>query len=377
MTEPHHTLEQQKRVTELWMRSLENQLRQQSVDDASIIQKFNEMAEAFCLQGKNLQAEALWVRSLDVAQRCYEDNKLVIGFTLKRLVAFYRSQQRYSETEPLLKQSLQIWQHLFGNEHPLVATNLNDLAAVYHRQGRYSEAENFYLQAIPLLLNKLKNEHPDTQNALQNFRHLLKQAVQENRVAELSNHPFTQSALEKELLDFQERQPNERRTLVVTEQDIEDLRKLTLSQGKNTGNALFWVQLVEKNLRQQGADHLSVAKELNNEAKVCRSQGKNLEAEALWQRSLEIYQQHLNNADPYLGVILNNLASFYLSQKRYSEAESLFLEAISILIKTLGNDHSTTVSVWENFAVLLGLVQHENRVAELSNHPITQALLPH
>ncbi|MHC5931888.1 tetratricopeptide repeat protein, partial [Nostoc sp.] len=123
--------------------------------------------------------------------------------------------------------------------------------------------------------------------------------------------------------------------------------------------------------------HLSLAKELDNEAKVCRSQDNNLEAEALWQRSLEIYQQHLNNADPYLGVILNNLASFYLSQKRYSEAESLFLEAISILIKTLGNDHSTTVSVWENFAVMLGLVQHENRVSELSNHPITQALLPH
>ncbi len=73
-----------------------------------------------------------------------------------------------------------------------------------------------------------------------------------------------------------------------------------------------------------------------------------------------------------MAIAFNNLASFYRWQRRYGEAELLFLQAIPILSNTLGDNHSTTEIVWQNFTFLLLQVVQENRIAELSYHPITR-----
>ncbi len=76
-----------------------------------------------------------------------------------------------------------------------------------------------------------------------------------------------------------------------------------------------------------------------------------------------------------MAIAFNNLASFYRSQGRYGEAELLFLQAIPILSNTLADNHSTTEIVWQNFTFLLLQVVQENRIAELSHHPITRGVL--
>ncbi len=76
-----------------------------------------------------------------------------------------------------------------------------------------------------------------------------------------------------------------------------------------------------------------------------------------------------------MAIAFNNLASFYRSQGRYGEAELLFIQAIPILSNTLKDNHSTTEIVWQNFTFLLLQVVQENRIAELSHHPITRGVL--
>ncbi|MBE9137730.1 tetratricopeptide repeat protein [Nodosilinea sp. LEGE 07088] len=184
----------EKRSADLWVKSLETQLRQQGADDLGVLDKFNQLGETCCSEGKNAEAEAIWLRALELLQQIHGENNLASGLLLRRLAKFYRSQQQYSDAESVIQRSLHIFQQLFDNSHPLIGVSFNDLAGLYFRQGRYREAEALYLQAIPIL-KAIGDQHPDTQNALQNFQHLLQQAQTENRLAELSDHQLTQATL--------------------------------------------------------------------------------------------------------------------------------------------------------------------------------------
>lgn len=189
-----NALEEEKQKLSLWVQSLETQLRQQGADDSGVLDKFNELAETCCSEGEKAGAEAVWRRMLELLQQIHGERNLASGLLLRRLAAFYRSQERYSEAESVIQRSLSMFQHLFGHNHPLIGVSFNDLAGLYFRLGRYREAETFYLQAIPIL-KAAGEEHPDTQNTLQNFQQLLRQAQQENRLSELSEHPLTQAGI--------------------------------------------------------------------------------------------------------------------------------------------------------------------------------------
>ncbi|MDG2616875.1 hypothetical protein P7L53_11545 [Thermoleptolyngbya sichuanensis XZ-Cy5] len=60
---------------------------------------------------------------------------------------------------------------------------------------------------------------------------------------------------------------------------------------------------------------------------------------------------------------------------RYSEAEPLYVRALAILLKQLGQEHPNTQTVIDNFATFLGKVLEAGRAEQLSDHPLTQALM--
>jgi hypothetical protein len=65
----------------------------------------------------------------------------------------------------------------------------------------------------------------------------------------------------------------------------------------------------------------------------------------------------------------------YQFQGRYGEAEPLYVQALEILVNTLPENHPYIQSGLSNF---MGLVQQAvaaGRVGELSDHPLTQAVL--
>jgi tetratricopeptide (TPR) repeat protein len=99
------------------------------------------------------------------------------------------------------------------------------------------------------------------------------------------------------------------------------------------------------------------------------------EAEPLYLQALEIRQVQLGHDHPDTATSLNNLAALYESQGRYGEAEPLYLQAIAILLEKLGEDHPNTQTGLSNFVSLLRQAVEAGRAAELSDHPMTQAVL--
>jgi tetratricopeptide (TPR) repeat protein len=124
-----------------------------------------------------------------------------------------------------------------------------------------------------------------------------------------------------------------------------------------------------------GANHPDVAQNLNNLALLYRLQGRYSEAEPLYGRSLSIKEQQLGADHPAVANSLNNLAKLYESQGRYSEAEPLYLRTLAILMNVLGENHPNTQTVWGNFCHLVQQAVEAGQAGELSDHPITQAVL--
>ena len=57
---------------------------------------------------------------------------------------------RYAEAEPLFRRSLEIAEKQLGRDHPHVATSLNNLASLYDHMGRYAEAEPLFRRGLEI-----------------------------------------------------------------------------------------------------------------------------------------------------------------------------------------------------------------------------------
>jgi hypothetical protein len=65
----------------------------------------------------------------------------------------------------------------------------------------------------------------------------------------------------------------------------------------------------------------------------------------------------------------------YEFQGRYAEAEPLYLKALAIWMPVLGETHPHTQTAQGNFCYLVQQAIAPGRAGELSNHPLTQAVL--
>jgi tetratricopeptide (TPR) repeat protein len=92
--------------------------------------------------------------------------------------------------------ALQLRKDLLGDRHPDVALSLNNLAYLYKSQGRYDAAEPLYIDAVELFADLLGENHPNTQIVRKNFEIFLQQVIDQNRTADLSTHPLTQTLLQ-------------------------------------------------------------------------------------------------------------------------------------------------------------------------------------
>ena len=162
-----------------------------------------------------------------------------------------------------------------------------------------------------------------------------------------------------------------------TATSLNNLAGLYESQGRYSEAEPLYERSLEIHESQLGADHPDTASSLNNLAALYKSQGRYSEAEPLYERSLEIKEKQLGADHPDTAYSLNNLASLYYALERYGDAEPMYCRCIEIFQAALGNDHPNTQIVFENFIVFIQTVIEKQRTAQLSDHPLTQALLKH
>ncbi|NJL22919.1 MAG: tetratricopeptide repeat protein, partial [Leptolyngbyaceae cyanobacterium SM1_3_5] len=78
---------------------------------------------------------------------------------------------------------------------------------------------------------------------------------------------------------------------------------------------------------------------------------------------------------PDVAASLNNLANLYYSQGRYGDAEPLYARSLTILESQLGANHPNTQTCKQNFLSLLNQAIAAGQTTQLSDHPLTQAVL--
>ena len=111
-----------------------------------------------------------------------------LATSLNNLAELYRLQGKFVDAEPLYKRSLAIREKALGPEHPRVAGSLNNLAGLYYQQGKYNEAEPLYKRSLAIWEKALGSEHPHVATSLENYAMLLRKTNREVEAARMEAH---------------------------------------------------------------------------------------------------------------------------------------------------------------------------------------------
>ncbi|CAN0038028.1 unnamed protein product [Ectocarpus sp. 12 AP-2014] len=82
-------------------------------------------------------------------------------------------QGKDKEAEPLYIRSLAIYEKVYGPDHPVVATCLNNRAVLAEQQGKFTDAEPLYGRSLAIREKILGADHPDVATSLNNWAGLL------------------------------------------------------------------------------------------------------------------------------------------------------------------------------------------------------------
>jgi len=122
-------------------------------------------------RARYVEAEPLFLQSLQVWEQCLGLEHPLIAYPLNGLANLYCEQGRYVEAEPLYLRALRIREQHLGLEHPNVASLLSNLALLYGDQDRYAEAESLYLRVLQVWEQHMGPEHPNSTVSIRGFLH--------------------------------------------------------------------------------------------------------------------------------------------------------------------------------------------------------------
>jgi tetratricopeptide (TPR) repeat protein len=320
-------------VAEVWIADI--------IDEDNIIKPSTHLAFFYNNLIDYPQAEFWYQKALTTAQELLPAQHSAIATTVNNLAQLYYSQGKYSEAEPLYQEALAIGRASLPPKHPNLAITFNNLAGLYESQGKHNEAEPLYLEALTIDRASLPPNHPQLANHLNNLAELYYSQEKYNEAK-----PLLQEALAIGRASLSPNHPN-------LAAYLNSLAFLYYSQEKYNEAKPLLQEALTINRASLLPNHPNLASGLNNLAELYRSQGKYNEAEPLYLEALAIDRASLPSNHPQLANHINNLATLYYSQEKYNEAEPLYLEVLAICEQSLGIDHPNTVTVRENYQLLL------------------------
>ncbi|WP_199307335.1 tetratricopeptide repeat protein [Alkalinema sp. FACHB-956] len=347
----------------LFQRALQIREAQLGPDHPDTATSLNNLALSYRSMGRYGEAEPLYQRALQIREAQLGPDHPDTATSLNNIAALYDFIGHYGEAEPLYQRALQIREAQLGPDHADTATSLNNMAVLYRSTGRYGEAEPLYQRALQIREAQLGPDHPDTATSLNNIAELYRSM---GRYGEAE--PLYQRALQIREAQLGPDHPD-------TAQSLNNLAGLYDSMGRYGEAEPLYQRALQISEAQLGPDHPSTATSLNNIAALYRSMGHYGEAEPLYQRALQIREAQLGPDHPSTATSLNNLAALYDSMGRYGEAEPLYLRTLAIFMNVLGKTHPNTQTVQNNYRYLLQQTLAAGKAEELSDHPMTQAIL--
>jgi tetratricopeptide (TPR) repeat protein len=142
--------------------------------DPRLAESLNSLAVLYATQGKQVEAEPLFRRALEINAQVFGPEHPDVATTLSNLAPLYATQGKYTDAEHLFGRALSINIKVSGPGHPTVASNLRALAALHAMQGNFGEAERFVRRSLEIDEKTLGPEHPDVAASLEVFAALLR-----------------------------------------------------------------------------------------------------------------------------------------------------------------------------------------------------------
>ncbi len=170
----------------LYMLSVQ-QAEQLGKHDVRLAESLNSLAVVDAKQGKYLEAELLFQRSIEISEKALGAEHPNVVATIGNLGTLYAEQGKFTVAEPLLTRSLSLNIKILGRDHPVVATNLRVLALIYAKTGNYVDAERLIRLSVKIAENTLGVDHPEVAERLDELAVVLRHSRQNTEARQVES----------------------------------------------------------------------------------------------------------------------------------------------------------------------------------------------
>jgi tetratricopeptide (TPR) repeat protein len=125
----------------------------------AIHESLNQIGLTYWAEGRNKEAEPLYLLSLAIKQSSTQEDTPGYAMTLTNLGLLYNTEGRYAEAEPKLRTALTIRERMLSPGHPDLAHSYNNLGLLYDNLNQAAKAAPFYEQALAIRQRALGSTH--------------------------------------------------------------------------------------------------------------------------------------------------------------------------------------------------------------------------
>jgi eukaryotic-like serine/threonine-protein kinase len=257
------------------------------------------IGQMYTLLGQYEQAEPLFRRAAETAQRVHAGPHRDVAGPLSRLGDVVYQRGRYAEADSVLTASLQMAKA--ADDAQVEANSYNDLALSLYRRGDFASAESLHRKALAIRQATFGPESRWIAASLNNIGLALE-----------GQHRFPEAEL------------HFREALAI-------------------------------NRTLQGNESSAALTNMGNLARVHSRQGRQVEAELQLREIVDMGRARFGPRHPRVALSLNDLGAVLAHQERYAAAEEAFREALAIREATLGPEHGDVVVSLNNLGFVLDL----------------------
>jgi tetratricopeptide (TPR) repeat protein len=175
----YHRQGKNEQAEALYLRALHIWEKSTDSIDGTIVH--SNLSNIYCEQGEHEQAEQFARRALSICEQNAGLDHPNMAIPLTALAELHQKQRHYQQSELLYQQALSICESALGEKHWRVMSLLEELASLYQEQEKYGQAESLYRRVLRNGEQVLGREHPKTvkrQMLYDEFLQTMRNAVQ-------------------------------------------------------------------------------------------------------------------------------------------------------------------------------------------------------
>jgi tetratricopeptide (TPR) repeat protein/predicted Ser/Thr protein kinase len=249
------------------------------------------------------------------------------------------AQGHFADGIARIAEGLEVHRGIYGDRHPALLPDMISLGVAYELAGDFSESRSQLLAARALAEEVLGAGHPLVAAAVHNLANL---AHREGNYAEAA-------ALHREALAIREAAYGAEHVETVT--SISGIGSALGAAGDLEGAEAQFRRSLAMAERVLGPEHPRIMSDLENLGIVLTMERRFDEAQVLFERACRIVEQEKVET-PRHAMCLENLADVLYERHRYEESIATYRRALEIRERTVGPDHTSTVTVALNLAMV-------------------------